>query len=116
MRHPSSVLMDKHCLIVGSQASDEYYQDMSHSIASWLIYSMERIRGFSVEFNGLSGDFNFVNKVKNEEKEDAMIFFKKFKVDNQFDFVLVTLSRNKRTATLTETYLPKLVEQLELLL
>jgi small GTP-binding protein len=108
------VLMDESCLIVGSHASNPHYVLICQSIAPWVIMSIERIKRYSIELEGIAADINFTKPIVSKldgEEETAKVFLHFFKADNM-KFTLITLTRNKRTTKLNEKNLPILAEKM----
>ena len=117
----ATLLMDKNCLIVGSQYSNEKYKEVCTSIASWVTLALERIKKYDIFFSNLNGNISFnvnFNGKDNENKEmkSAKIFVEKFFIDNKWEFFIVSLTMNKRTSSLIEKYIPELADQLSVLL
>lgn len=110
----ASVLLDSSSLIIGAQSSQSRYIDVCETIAPWLATAMEKINRYSINFEHIQGviALNSDSPFSHHEAERGRIFAKRFQASHGNFFTIISYSRNTRTGTLSEKYLPELAETL----
>jgi hypothetical protein len=109
------ILLDENSLIMGSHYTKKRYLELIEMVSPRFISAIERLEDYQIIPENVIVNLKFMENApeaaENEEK-DAMIFLRSFQSQNGVPFTIVTLTRNKNSFKLSDTYLHVLANQL----
>ncbi|MHA1341954.1 MAG: ADP-ribosylation factor-like protein [Promethearchaeota archaeon] len=122
------LLLDENSFIMGSYANEDnkYLIDICRTIAPRFTITMEKVEDYDIDLENIIININLDSNLINKELEfseksndlnnnstSAYIFIRSFYIDKNSIAYIVSLSKNKRTISLSLKFLPNLAKNLK---
>ncbi len=110
----AAILLDRHCFIIASRSTEEYYEHICQEIAPRLAQAIETLEECEINAMDIVTNINFPINDSVEERE-GIIFLRKIDI-NLERLYLIALCLNKKIKVKSYEYLPLLANNLKNLL
>jgi GTPase SAR1 family protein len=110
----STLLLDQNCFIIASRSTNKAYQQICEAIAPRLTQALEKLEEWDINTIDIVTNVEFPEKHSDFQKE-GIIFLRKLDIED-IRLYLIALCLNKNVKTKSYEYLPKLAENLKILI